>query len=54
MAEVPVFIVTWTAVTTRAGMRDADKMVQRFRLQGDAVKRRLDVLTSVSSITKGK
>lgn len=54
MAEVPVFIGTWAAVTARAGMRDADKMVQRFRLQGTAVKKRLDALTEVSSITKGK
>lgn len=35
-------------------MRDADKMVQRFRLRGLAAKKRLDALTEVSSITKGR
>ena len=54
MAEVSIFIGTWTAVTTLSGMRDVDKMAQRFRTKGAAVKKRIDMLTEVSSITEGK
>jgi len=35
-------------------MRDAEKMVKRFRSKGTAVKKRIDMLTEVSSITEGK
>ena len=54
MAEVSVFIGTWATVTALLGMRDARKMAQRFRLKGTTVKKRLDMLTEVSSITKDK
>ena len=49
-----VFIGTWTTVTTLSGMRDAGKIVQRFRSKGTAVRKRIELLTEVSSITKGK
>ena len=39
-----VFIGTWTTVTTLSGMRDAGKIVQRFRSKGTAVKKRIDML----------
>ena len=54
VAEVSIFIGTWTTVTTLSGMRDVDKMAQRFRTKGAAVKKRIDMLTEVSSITEGK
>ena len=49
-----VFIGTWTTVTTLSGMRDAEKMVKRCRLKGTAVRNRIELLTEVSNITKGK
>ena len=45
VAEVSIFIGTWTAVTTRAGMRDAGKMAQRLRVKGTTVKKLTDTLT---------
>jgi hypothetical protein len=36
------------------GMRDAEKMIKRCRLKGTAVRKRIELLTEVSSITKGK
>ena len=54
LAKVLVFVGTWTTVTTLSGMRDAEKMVKRCRLKGTAVRKRIELLTEVSSITKGK
>jgi hypothetical protein len=45
VAEVSIFIGTWTTVTTRAGMRDAGKMAQRLRLKGTTVKKLTDTIT---------